>query len=119
MYGPYATLEPGAYEYWFDIKFRTTRCGEVNDDNDLALFETDAARNVGDVIPESRRVGSWKWFCESEYTREGVFDAWIGGNFAIRETTNQVEMRLKNLITTSPTFSMEILVRRLLYRKIS
>lgn len=116
MYGPYVTLEPGAYEYWFDVKFRIPPCGNADG---RGLFVLDAARNVGQVIPDSRRVAPWNWFCSSPNTHEGVYDAWMGGTFAIAETTNQVEMRLRNLVAGSATFPMEILVRRLLYRKIS
>lgn len=116
MYGPYVQLGPGAYEYWFDVRYRIPPCGSADN---RVLFELDATRNVGQLIPESRRVSRWKLFCDSPYTHEGVFDSWIGGTFSIAETTSQVEMRLGNVVVGSTAIPMEILVRRLLYRKIS
>ncbi len=113
-YGPYHNLGPGVYRYYYDIKFQIPVCGNAND---AVVFEFDSTRNVGQPIPGSNvYVLRWKFMCERA-DEDNVFEGQWGGSFAIADPTNEVEMRLKNRITSIAGLPFELLVRRLLYWK--
>lgn len=111
-YGPYRDLPRGRYEYWFHIKYDIPNCGVADN---RALFGLDAARREGDSvgrrIPGSDAVGTWKWFCDSEYNDGGVYDALIGYEFEVSSTAPDVELRLRQLQPSSSSISLECIVK--------
>lgn len=115
-YGPYHDLEPGVYEYYYDLSVSIPACGNADD---TIVFEMDSTQDIGHTIPGSKRfVFRWKFMCEHA-DQNNVFSGAWGGKFAIAEKATKVEMRLGNVVTKVAGLPVEILVRQLRYWKSS
>jgi hypothetical protein len=112
MYGPYVELPRGRYHYWFHLKYDIPGCGA---DDDRGLFHLDAARRVGEtvgnIIAGSGATATWRWFCNSEQNDGGMFDALVGSEFELTETTPGVEIRLRQAAKSTTAVSLECVVK--------
>ncbi len=118
-FGPYVTLDPGVYEYYYEIEFEIPRCGGANN---TIVFRMDSVYRpeggvLGTPIPGSRNwVLRWNNMCD-EADEHNIFRGSWGGTFATDERLEKVEMRFNNDVTAIGGRDFEVLLKQLKYRK--